>query len=260
MLDCVGSVKSVNNSLMNSSYALEVVQEFNLSQSSYESETGVHDTGFQSPSKDYTPWSNWSDTFFTDCGSTTFPVDQRIGSENTTNTFCLNISVNHSLPVIYYNPVHYSPMFVLVAVILSAVIFVFGILGNILVVVVIARTRSMHTTTNCYLLSLAVADSLVLLSATLPAIPEPFFRVDEWPYGRAMCSLLIFLQYLGVDSSSLSITAFTIERYIAICHPMRAQTMCTVSRAKRIIGVLWVFTFLYCSPWLGLTGKIRVKE
>jgi thyrotropin-releasing hormone receptor len=102
-------------------------------------------------------------------------------------------------------------------------------------------------------MSLAVADCLVLMSATLPAIPETFYQINEWPFGRVMCSLLIFLQYLGVDTSALSITAFTMERYIAICHPLRSQTMCTVKRAKRIIAVIWIFGILYCSPWLGLT-------
>ncbi|RUS72732.1 hypothetical protein EGW08_019499 [Elysia chlorotica] len=152
---------------------------------------------------------------------------------------------------------HYSFLFGAVAVALSAVIFIFGTVGNTLVVLVITRTRSMHTPTNCYLLSLAVADSLVLFSAVLPAIPEPFFRIEEWPYGRALCSVLIFLQYLGIDCSALSIAAFTVERYIAICHPMRAQTMCTVSRAKHIIAGLWVFTILYCAPWLGLTEIVE---
>ena len=150
--------------------------------------------------------------------------------------------------------VYYSFLFRAVAVALSAVIFLFGTVGNTLVILVITRTRSMHTPTNCYLLSVAVADSLVLLSGTLPAIPEPFFRIEDWPYGRALCSVLIFLQYLGVDCSALSIAAFTVERYIAICHPMRAQTMCTVSRAKHIIAGLWIFTIIYCAPWLGLTG------
>ena len=34
---------------------------------------------------------------------------------------------------------------------------------------------------------------------------------------------------------------------------MRAQTMCTVRRAKRIIASLWGFGVLYCCPWLLLT-------
>ena len=52
--------------------------------------------------------------------------------------------------------------------------------------------------------------------------------------------------------SSLSITAFTIERYIGICHPYRAQSICTVQRAKRIIGALWLFSLVYNSAWLYL--------
>lgn len=41
-------------------------------------------------------------------------------------------------------------------------------------------------------------------------------------------------------------------RYIAICHPMRAQTVCTVSRAKRIIAGVWALTCVYCMLWLFL--------
>ncbi|XP_041376736.1 thyrotropin-releasing hormone receptor-like [Gigantopelta aegis] len=159
----------------------------------------------------------------------------------------------------YAIPVYYSTLFRWIAASLGAIIFIVGVAGNVLVVLVISQTKFMHTTTNCYLVSLAIADCIVLLSATLPSIPEPFFQIDEWPFGRVMCSILVFLQYVGVNASSLSITAFTVERYIAICFPIRAQTICTLSRAKRIIIVLWIFTTMYCCPWLGLT-EIRVDR
>ena len=152
------------------------------------------------------------------------------------------------------NPeLQYTDLYRVCAVIINVFIFITGMVGNVLVIVVVIQTHSMHTPTNCYLLSLAIADCLVLLSATLPSIPETFFQVNEWPFGRVMCSILIFLQYLGVDASSMSMTAFTIERYIAICHPLQSHAMCTVKRAKRIIAGLWIFGILYCSPWLGLT-------
>ncbi|KAJ8303075.1 hypothetical protein KUTeg_019471 [Tegillarca granosa] len=157
------------------------------------------------------------------------------------------------------NVIYYALLFKVVSVLVSSIIFIVGLIGNILVVIVVCRTKNMHTPTNCYLISLAVADSIVLISATLPSVPEPFFEVNEWPWGRPLCSILIFLQYLGVDASSLSITAFTVERYIAICHPMKAQKMCTVNRAKRIIVGIWVFTIIYCAPWLGLT-VIRPRD
>lgn len=69
---------------------------------------------------------------------------------------------------------------------------------------------------------------------------------------------MIYLQYLGIDASALSLTAFTVERYIAICHPMKAKSICTLSRAKKIIAACWVFAILYCSPWLLLT-QVRLR-
>ncbi|XP_045194328.1 thyrotropin-releasing hormone receptor-like [Mercenaria mercenaria] len=155
---------------------------------------------------------------------------------------------------------NYSSLYRIISLTINIILFLVGIVGNILVVIVVVRTRSMRTPTNCYLMSLAVADCLVLMSATLPAIPETFYQIDEWPFGRVMCSLLVFLQYLGVDTSALSITAFTMERYIAICHPLRSQTMCTVKRAKRIIAGIWIFGILYCSPWLGLTVLLQERR
>lgn len=166
----------------------------------------------------------------------------------------------NSSDVSLYPPSDYPFQYQVISVIIGIVIFLVGMLGNILVIVVVCRTKCMHTPTNCYLLSLSVADCLVLLSATLPSIPEPFFHTGEWPWGRITCSVLIFLQYLGVQASSLSITMFTIERYIAICHPMRAQRMCTVQRAKRIIIAIWIFTTLYCAPWLGLTAVVENEK
>ncbi|XP_066541152.1 thyrotropin releasing hormone receptor 2 [Hoplias malabaricus] len=125
-----------------------------------------------------------------------------------------------------------------------------GIVGNIMVVLVVLTTRHMRTPTNCYLVSLAVADLTVLVAAGLPNISESLMAT--WVYGHAGCLGITYLQYLGINVSSCSITAFTVERYIAICHPMRAQTVCTVSRAKRIIAGVWAFTCVYCMLWLFL--------
>ncbi|KFP96383.1 Thyrotropin-releasing hormone receptor, partial [Haliaeetus albicilla] len=58
--------------------------------------------------------------------------------------------------------------------------------------------------------------------------------------------------------SAWSITAFTVERYIAICHAIKAQLLCTVSRAKRIISSLWLFTSLYCLMWFFLVDTTQV--
>ncbi|ELT88781.1 hypothetical protein CAPTEDRAFT_90908 [Capitella teleta] len=147
---------------------------------------------------------------------------------------------------------YYPPAYRVIAGIFVSIIFSVGLVGNIMVILVVWRTRSLHTPTNCYLLSLALADVILLISAPLPTLVEIFLIIDQNFLGDAGCRIIVFLQYLGVNVSSLSMTFFTIERYMAICHPMKAQTICTVSRAKRIIVALWVFGICYCCPWLFL--------
>uniref|UniRef100_A0A672LCC9 Thyrotropin-releasing hormone receptor n=1 Tax=Sinocyclocheilus grahami TaxID=75366 RepID=A0A672LCC9_SINGR len=74
--------------------------------------------------------------------------------------------------------------------------------------------------------SLAVADLTVLLAAGLPNISEV---VASWIHGYAGCICITYLQYLGINVSFCSITAFTIERYIAICHSIKKIIGCVYS-------------------------------
>ncbi|XP_038247562.1 thyrotropin-releasing hormone receptor [Dermochelys coriacea] len=137
-----------------------------------------------------------------------------------------------------------------VTILLVLLICGLGIVGNIMVVLVVLRTKYMRTPTNCYLVSLAVADLTVLVAAGLPNITESLY--GSWVYGYVGCLCITYLQYLGINASSCSITAFTVERYIAICHPIKAQFICTFSRAKKIIIFVWAFTSIYCTLWFFL--------
>merc|ERR1719400_670583 len=92
-----------------------------------------------------------------------------------------------------------------------------------MVVVTVRGTKSLHTTTNCYLVSLALADLITLVSSVPQEVLSYHILGDLWVWGSLGCSLMVFCQFLAMNSSALSLTAFTIERYIAICHPMKAQ-------------------------------------
>ncbi|XP_054711109.1 thyrotropin-releasing hormone receptor-like [Uloborus diversus] len=164
-----------------------------------------------------------------------------------------NDTISDSGDPIYLDPSYYSMNYRIVGTVFQGIVFIVGVFGNIMVVIVVWQTRSMHTPTNCYLVSLSIADFMVLIASVPNEILAYYLLGDEWVWGRWGCAIFIFLQYLGINASSLSITAFTVERYIAICHPMKAQFMCTVSRAKKIIIGVWIFACFYCSPWLFLT-------
>ncbi|XP_008506940.2 thyrotropin-releasing hormone receptor-like [Equus przewalskii] len=145
----------------------------------------------------------------------------------------------------------------MVAVFLVLLVCVVGIVGNAMVVLVVLTMRDMPTPTNCYLVSLALADLTVLVAAGLPNVSDSL--AGQWVYGHAGCLGITYLQYLGINASSCSILAFTVERYIAICHPMRAQTVCTVARAERIIAAVWGVTSVYCLAWFFLVD-LSVSE
>ncbi|KAG7499866.1 thyrotropin-releasing hormone receptor-like [Solea senegalensis] len=155
--------------------------------------------------------------------------------------------LNHTLGVW----TDYSLQYKVTSSLLLLLICVLGIVGNVMVILVVLTTKHMRTPTNCYLVSLAVADLMVLTAAGLPTVTDSVF--GSWVFGHYGCLCITYFQYLGINASSCSITAFTIERYIAICHPIKAQFLCTLSRAKKIIVLVWAFTCLYCLMWFYLS-------
>lgn len=48
--------------------------------------------------------------------------------------------------------------------------------------------------------------------------------------------------------SVLTISAFSIERYLAICHPFKAHALSNLSRASRTIPAIWLLGFLCALP------------
>lgn len=150
----------------------------------------------------------------------------------------------------------YSVEYKVVSVFLVSLICGVGIVGNMMVILVVLTTKHMRTPTNCYLVSLAAADLMVLTAAGLPNITDALR--GQWVYGYAGCLGITYFQYLGINASSCSITAFTVERYIAICHPIKAQFLCTLSRAKKIIMLVWALTCVYCVMWLFLSDTKKL--
>nr|AGL12068.1 pheromone biosynthesis activating neuropeptide receptor isoform C [Ostrinia nubilalis] len=127
------------------------------------------------------------------------------------------------------------------------IIFVAGILGNISTCVVIARNRSMHTATNFYLFSLAISD-LLLLVCGLPIEFHRMWNPSTYPLGEAHCIALGLASETSANATVLTITAFTVERYIAICRPFMSHTMSKLSRAVRFIVAIWVCALCTAIP------------
>lgn len=92
-------------------------------------------------------------------------------------------------------PQFYDPLYKIVGFIFVGAIFIVGLVGNLMVILVVWRTRSMRTPTNCYLVSLAVADILLLVSAPLPTLIEFFLIVDQSVFGAVGCAAMVSIRH-----------------------------------------------------------------
>lgn len=127
-----------------------------------------------------------------------------------------------------------------------ALLCVFGSVANVLTIIVILRNKVLQATSH-YLLSLAMSDLLMLL-ATAPV--EIKFQLHYWPWyvPELFCRLHHYVKEACLYTTVLHIVAFTIERYIVICHPMRARTMLSRSRASKAIVLIWICSFILATP------------
>ncbi|KAH8277922.1 hypothetical protein KR018_010338 [Drosophila ironensis] len=103
--------------------------------------------------------------------------------------------------------------------ILFALIFVVGVLGNGTLIVVFLSVRQMRNVPNTYILSLALADMLVIVT-TVP-LASTIYTVDSWPWGSFLCSLSEFMKDVSFGVSVFTLTALSGDRYFAIVDPLR---------------------------------------
>ncbi|XP_073816695.1 pyrokinin 1 receptor isoform X2 [Musca autumnalis] len=141
--------------------------------------------------------------------------------------------------------------------IIYGLIFVTGVIGNISTCIVIKKNRSMHTATNYYLFSLAISDFLLLISG----VPQEIYLTwSKYPYvfGEYFCVGRGILAETSANATVLTITAFTVERYVAICHPFLSQAISKLSRAIRIIVLIWILSILTAIPQALQFGIISI--
>ncbi|XP_034242384.1 pyrokinin-1 receptor-like [Thrips palmi] len=141
-----------------------------------------------------------------------------------------------------------DPLYIVVPITcVYALIFLFGLLGNVSTCIVIARNRHMHTATNYYLFSLALSDLLLLVCGLPPEICHIWSR---YPYlfGEVFCFLQGFAAETSANATVFTITAFTMERYVAICRPFRARAMSSPPRAVRCVLASWALALVLAVP------------
>nr|4EJ4_A Chain A, Delta-type opioid receptor, Lysozyme chimera [synthetic construct] len=112
-----------------------------------------------------------------------------------------------------------------------------GLLGNVLVMFGIVRYTKLKTATNIYIFNLALADALA--TSTLP-FQSAKYLMETWPFGELLCKAVLSIDYYNMFTSIFTLTMMSVDRYIAVCHPVKALDFRTPAKAKLINICIWV--------------------
>ncbi|XP_069777603.1 kappa-type opioid receptor [Narcine bancroftii] len=148
---------------------------------------------------------------------------------------------------------------ILIPIVITAVytmVFVVGLVGNCLVMYMIIRHTKMKTATNIYIFNLAAADALT--TSTMP-FQSAYYLMGSWPFGDMLCKIVASIDYYNMFTSIFTLTMMSIDRYIAVCHPVKALDFRTPLNAKVINICIWLLASVIGIPAIML-GATKTRN
>lgn len=103
----------------------------------------------------------------------------------------------------------------------------------------LCRYTKMKTATNIYIFNLALADALV--TSTLP-FQSVNYLMGTWPFGDVLCKMVMSIDYYNMFTSIFTLTTMSIDRYVAVCHPVKALDFRTPRNAKIVNVCNWILS------------------
>ena len=111
--------------------------------------------------------------------------------------------------------------------------------SNLVVVVVIAKTKSLHSTDNALLVSVGVADFLI----GFHRIHSLLFEM-ELIYAPELCQLAYATSIFLCGTSVLHMYLITVKRYVAISDPLHHHNRLTRTRVAVAVVCSWIVALL----------------
>ncbi|XP_067326623.1 olfactory receptor 14A16-like [Anolis sagrei] len=126
--------------------------------------------------------------------------------------------------------------------ILFLILYLTTVAGNILIITAIVLDHHLHSPLYFFLLNLAIQD-LGSVSVILPKYIISAIKNDRRiSYSGCVAQVLFFVFFIGSDVALLTVMAY--DRYIAICNPLRYETIMNRKACAQMALSAWFATFL----------------
>ncbi|XP_067906019.1 galanin receptor type 1b [Heterodontus francisci] len=137
---------------------------------------------------------------------------------------------------------------VVIVPITFGLIFLLGIVGNTLVMIVLGRSKSRtsRSTTNTFILNLSIAD----LSFLLVCVPfqATIYSLPEWVFGAFLCKLVHYFVMVTMLVSIFTLVTMSVDRYIAVVHSKHPPCIRNKRNASVAVTVIWLLALLTAVP------------
>ncbi|XP_029306072.1 5-hydroxytryptamine receptor 1D [Cottoperca gobio] len=125
-----------------------------------------------------------------------------------------------------------------------------AVTGNILVIVIVAATKTLHSVTSVLIMNLAISDLLVGVGVM------PFVALSIMNHGWEDCTdLCLYVGYTSsvyCTASVLTLAAIALDRYHSIMDCLRYSSRCTLWRICAVVLWIWLQALVTsCPPLLG---------
>lgn len=155
-------------------------------------------------------------------------------NNNTSNNTC-DLYYHHNTARILL-PIFYS------------MIFLFGLLGNVLAMFVIHKNRRKLNSTTLYSKNLVISD--ICFAIVSPARIVYYAKGFNWTFGEGLCRVTALFLYINTYAGVNFMTCLSVDRFFAVVHPHRYNRIRRVKFAKIICIFVWLLVFLQTLPLL----------
>ncbi|XP_077137797.1 trace amine-associated receptor 3-like [Ranitomeya variabilis] len=123
-------------------------------------------------------------------------------------------------------------MYIFLAISITITIF-----GNLGIIISISHFKELHSPTNLLILSMAVTDC----SLGLIVMPYSMVRSVErcWLFGKLFCKIHYSFDLMLSVISIFHLCCIAIDRFYAVCDPLRYPNKITISVIKNMVFVCW---------------------
>lgn len=132
-----------------------------------------------------------------------------------------------------------------IEIMILSITFVVAVVGNVSVLLAMYNTKKKMSRMHLFIKHLSLADLVV---AFFQVLPQLCWDITFRFYGPDfLCRIVKHLQVMGMFASTYMMVMMTLDRYIAICHPLKTLQQPT-QRSYIMIVSTWMCSLVFSTP------------